>query len=349
MEEKEFRRTMIMILVVVLIILSFLIVKPIILAVFFGLVLSYIFYPLFRKLNKKIKSKNLSALIIVLCLVIILLLPMVLLIPFLSREFVNFYLSIRNADPSFYIRELFPYLFESPTLAADIEAITSTFASTIASLISNTLKKIILNFPNILFQTIIILFTFFFALRDQKELKEYFLSISPFPKEYQNKFYLKFEQVTGSILYGQVVVGVIQGIVAGIGYFVFGVPNALLLMFLSMLAGVIPVIGPWLIWIPIDIYLFLTGKIGAGIGLLLYALLILNWIDALIRPQIVSRKTKMNSAVVLIGMIGGLYFFGVIGLILGPLIIAYLFLIIEFYKEKRFKSIIFKETNNYKK
>jgi predicted PurR-regulated permease PerM len=243
---------------------------------------------------------------------------------------------------------MFPYFFESPTLAADIEAMASTFTSTMANLIFSSLKKIILNFPNIIMQTIIVLFTFFFAIRDQEGLKEYFLTISPFPKEYQEKFYLRFEQITSSILFGQIVVGVIQGIIAGIAYFVFRIPNALLLTLLTMLVGIIPVIGPWLVWIPVDFYLFFTGRIGAGIGLLLYGLFIMNWIDALIRPQIVSKKTKMNPGVVLIGMIGGLYFLGVAGLILGPLILAYLFLVIEFYKEKKFKSIIFTEINKSK-
>jgi len=343
MEEREFRKTMILLIVTILTILAFFILRPIVMAVFFGLVLSYIFFPLYAKLYKKTKRPNLSAFIILFGLLIIILLPLIFLIPLISREIISFYLSIRNADTSYYIRQLFPYLFQSPTMAADIDAMTSAFSSNIASLISSTLQKIVLRFPNLLLQSIIVLFTFFFAIRDQEVLKNYFISISPFPKDYQDKFYQKFRQITSSILYGQLVIGVVQGVISGIGFFIFRVPNALLLTFLSMLVGVIPVIGPAVVWVPVGAYLIMTNRIISGIGILIYGLLVINWVDPLIRPHIVSRKAKMNSAIALIGMIGGLYVFGVAGLILGPLILAYLLLVIEFYKEKRFKSILFEE------
>lgn len=343
MEEKEYRKIMITIIVLILLALTILILRPIAIAIFFGLILSYIFHPLYLKLYKKIKSKNLSAFIILLLFLLIVIIPVILLFPIVMKQLLDAYVAFKAADLSPALRNLVPVLFENPKTAADVTAMITKFTANIADFFLATFQRLLVNLPSILLQTAIVLFTFFFAVREQEAIKDYVVSISPFPKEYQKKFYQKFEEVTQSVLFGQIVVGIAQGLVAGIGYFIFRVPNALLLTLITTLVGVIPIIGPWLVWIPIDIYLFLSENTGPAIGLLIYGLLVINWIDTLIRPQIVSRKTKMNSAVALIGMVGGLYVFGVLGLIIGPLILAYLFLLIEFSKERRFKSMIFEE------
>jgi len=117
---------------------------------------------------------------------------------------------------------------------------------------------------------------------------------------------------------------------------------------LTMVIGIIPIIGPWLVWIPIDIYLFAVDRAGAGIGLFIYGLFLINWVDTIIRPMIVSRRTRINPAIILIGMIGGLYVFGLLGLIIGPLILAYVMLILELYRKQSFgEDIIFKKIKDY--
>ena len=167
-------------------------------------------------------------------------------------------------------------------------------------------------------------------------------------KDVQTRFFQHFKDITNSVLIGQVVVGIIQGVVAGIGYFIFGVPNALLMTLITMIIGIIPIIGPWLVWIPIDIYLFSIDRTGAGLGLFIYGLFLINWVDTIIRPMIVARRTQINPAIVLIGMIGGLYVFGILGLIIGPLILGYVILIFELYRKKSYgDNIMFKKIKDY--
>ena len=135
-----------------------------------------------------------------------------------------------------------------------------------------------------------------------------------------------------------------QGLVAGIGYFILGVPNAIFLTILTIIASIIPVVGSWLIWVPVDIYLFATGHFWAGIILLIYGTFLISLIDNFIRLIIVSRKTQINQGIVMIGMIGGIFVFGVIGLIIGPLILAYVLLVLELYRKHTLgESIIFKK------
>lgn len=343
MKEEDFKRAMLIVLIAALVVLAFIIIRPIIMAVIFGFILAYLFKPVYEKLHRVIKSPSLTAGIIVIGLLVVIIIPIILLTPVITNQVVDVYVSIQNADLALILQENFPNFFSSISNSADLAAATSSFTSNLAGWFLTGLKNLLFNLPFIVLQTVIVLFTFFFMLRDYDMTKQYFLSVSPFSKDSQSKFYEKFEQVTNSILYGQLIVGVLQGIIAGIGYFVFGVPNALLLTILTMFVGIIPIIGPWLVWMPVDAYLFMSGQTTAAIGLLIYGLLIINWIDSLIRPLIVSRMTKMNSAIALVGMIGGLYAFGILGLILGPLILAYLLLVAEFYKERKIKSILIEE------
>ncbi len=349
MEEKEFKKILLMVLAIALLIATAFIIRPIFVSIIFGLILGYIFYPLYKKVYKITKSENISAIIIVVGILLIILLPIAFLIPVVTRQIVEVYRVIQTLDVVSVLKNVFPNAFDSVSPYADIAAITHSITSNAVRAIMSVFEQLIFNLPGILLNFIIVLFTFFFVIKDYPSLKEYLIAISPLSEESRNRFYKKFEQITNSILYGQVITGIIQGLVAGIGYFIFGVSNALLLTLLTMVTAMIPIIGAWVVWVPIDIYLFASNQTNAGIGLLIYGILIISWIDNLIRPLIISRISKMNSAIALIGMVGGLFVFGFIGIVLGPLILAYFLLLAEMYKETKFKSILFEEEPHQEK
>jgi predicted PurR-regulated permease PerM len=156
----------------------------------------------------------------------------------------------------------------------------------------------------------------------------------PFSPETEEKLFKSSKDVTSSVLYGLILVGLVQGVIIGGGFFIFGVPNALLLTFFAILTGILPIIGPALIWIPVVIYLLIAGNTVPAIGVLVFGL-ICSSIDNLLRPIFVSRRTKLNPVVALIGMIGGLFLFGILGVILGPLILSYLLILLDLYRNKK--------------
>ena len=168
------------------------------------------------------------------------------------------------------------------------------------------------------------------------DFSQYIEALLPFSKETKEEFMKKSRDVTQAVIYGQVVVGVIQGLVAGIGMLFFGVHNVLTLTLLSIFVSVIPLIGAWLVWLPVSLLLIANNQTFSGVGLFLYGAIIVSWVDNIIRPVFVSSRIKVNSALVLIGMVGGFLTIGVLGLIVGPLIIAYLLLVLEMYRNKRF-------------
>lgn len=344
MDEKNLKHLAVPLAILILAVLAFFVLKPIFVPVILGLLFAYIFYPLYSKLYSKLKSKNWSAILIVLISLFLFLIPTMLIIYASIKQILEVYIIFKNMDLDTLLRGAFPSLFSNPVVASEITSTLSHLSSQLTDIILSFFKNTIMNLASIIMGVLILLFTFFFALIEGDNVRNYLSTIFPFPKEYSEKLSLKFDQVTSSFIYGHLIVGLAQGIIAGLGYFILGIPNAFLLTILTTFVGVLPLVGPALIWIPITIYLFINGNNVVGIQLLIYGLFVLNWVDAILRPRIMSKKAEMNPAIALIGVIGGLYAFGFIGLILGPLILAYLILLIELYKDKKTESILIRET-----
>lgn len=337
-DEKSFNKIAGIVILIALIILTFLILKPILVSSIFALVLAFIFHPLYRWVVSKIKNQNLSALIICLILIAIIVLPLIFFLPMLIRQSFEAYSFIQGEDFLTPIYEAAKKIFPSEDISTDLIVAINSFTSKVASSFLNSLSDTLLDSPKILLHLVLILFVFFFGLRDGEKLVAYIQSLSPLSKESEKKIFKQFKDITQSVIFGQIIVGLAQGIVTGIALFAFQIPNALVLTLLAAFVGILPIIGPWLVWVPADIYLFATGRTGAAFGMLIYGLIVISWIDNIIRPFIVSKKTKINSAVILVSMLGGLFVFGVLGLILGPLIIAYLILILESYRASNKKT-----------
>ena len=338
MEEKYFKHITTTFILAVLIVLSFLLLKPILMSIIIGVILAFMFSPLYNFLSKFIKSKNLVATLLVLFLILLIFLPVWFLTPIILDQSIKFYLASQQIDFVTPLQNIFPSLFASEQFSAEIGSIIYSFVVNIADVLVNSFSKLILNFPTIFLQLLVVFFTFFFVLRDNESLVNYVKSLLPFSKDVIKKLFDSSRGLTASIIYGQVVIGMAQGILVGIGFFLFGVSNALLLTFLAIIAGIFPIIGTTIIWLPVAIYLFLAGNSFQAFGIVFFGI-ISSSIDNLIRPVFISRRTNLNSSVILVGMIGGLFMFGILGIILGPLILAYLLIILEIYRNKENQNI----------
>jgi len=339
-----FKNTITVILILGLFILAGIIIKPIIFAIISGILLAYILYPFYNWILKKLKNEFLSALLVCALLLIVILILTVLIMGSLINQAIGFYFTLQGMNLSEVLIKLIPS-FLSNEISSTIAGSLNTFISKVLAYGISKSGDFILNLPIILLKLFVAIFIFFFSLKDGKKAIEYIKSFDILEKENQEIFFNQFKNITYSVLIGHIAVGVIQGFIAGIGYFIFRVPNALLLTFFTMLVAIIPFIGAWIGWIPVVIYLFVTGRPEAGIGLLIYGTLVVSLVDNILRTVIVSRKTRINLSIVVIGMIGGLFAFNILGLIIGPLVLAYVILIIEIYRKKNIKtkSIIFKE------
>jgi len=340
--EENIKKIAAPVILATLIVLSFLILKPILMSVIMGILLAYILTPIYGKLLKVTSSKNISAAIICVILIILIVIPLWFLTPIAIDQSVKIYFASQQLDFITPLQKLFPSFFSSQEFNNQLADTLHTFVTKITTSLMSGLSQFLINFPTLSLQLLVLAFTFFFVLRDGEDMMDYIKSLIPFSKEIQKKMIDYTKSITNSVIYGQVLIGILQGLIVGMGFFIFKVPNALILTIATIFASILPIVGPFLVWIPVAVYLLLAGNNVAAWGILIFGL-ISSTMDNILRPLIVSKATKMHSALVLIGMIGGLFFFGILGLILGPLILAYLIIILEVYRDKKEPGFFIKE------
>lgn len=328
-------------------ILVFFTIKSVIFAILWGLILAYAFMPVYRKFISYFKNRTLSSLLTLLLAIAIILVPLWFIAPLMVQQVFEIFRFMQTLDMASLVSSIFPGA--STQFLSQLSVALSTIISKLSSAVLNYLINAFLNIPTLLIDVLIICFVFFFTLRDSERLKEFVKAMSPLSASREKMLIKYFEDVTYSIIYGVVVVGVIQGLLAGLGFLIFGVENALVLTVLAIFFAVLPIAGPFFVWIPIAIYMFSSGNTAVAIAFLLYNLIIVSGADNVLRAYIISKRTNLSPVFALISAIGGLFLFGIIGLILGPLIFAYFIILLDMYREKNLLSLFMHEEDGKKK
>jgi predicted PurR-regulated permease PerM len=332
--EERFKTTGIIALFCILLVLCFLVLRPILLSIVVGMLLAFIFSPVYNLLYKKTNSKNLSASIICFSFAIILILGIWFFLPIAIEQSLKIYSSSQQMDFVGMLKSISPSFFASEDFSREVGSIIHSFITTSANSLSNSFSNILLNIPWLILQSFVVFLTFFYLLRDKEDLSNYLKSLSPFSKEVNDRFFEYSNGITSSVLYGFVIVGFLQGLIVGISLFIFGVPNAFLLTLLAVVSSMIPMFGPYFVWVPVVIYLLIAQNTFQAIGVSIFGI-VSSTIDNILRPLIVSRRTSMPTSLVFLGMIGGFFFFGVLGFLIGPLVLAYLLIFLEIYRSKK--------------
>ena len=330
----QVKKGMVIVIILSIFLLAFLVLKPIIIPIIFGLLFAYIFGPVYKKLHSIIKRKSLSAFLIVIGFIILVGVPIVYIVPNLVNQTFETYMKFQNLN----VAEILGNLMESgitSSLAKNIDNIVGQIFSSFL----NQFTDILVNLPSLMLHFAVFLFTFFFAIRDGEKLRRNVSSLSPFSKHMEIKIMNEFRGITNAIVFGQMLIGVIQGLALGAGLFFLGVPNILTLTFIACIVSIIPLVGSWTVWLPVGVFMLIEGQIWQGAFLLLYGALFVSTIDNFLRPYILSKQSRLPVALSIIGTVGGLYLFGIAGILLGPLILAYVLIIIEFYQEGKLREL----------
>jgi len=132
----------------------------------------------------------------------------------------------------------------------------------------------------------------------------------------------RFGLVVRATVRGDILVAMLQGGLGGLGFWVLGIPAAILWTVLMSFLALLPVLGAALVWIPFAIYLLSTGEVGQGFALMAYGLLVISLVDNFVRPRLIGQATKIPEFIVLISTLGGVAAFGLQGFITGPVVAA---------------------------
>lgn len=317
------QKSLMLLLFIASLYLVFLIIKPFISVIFGSLILAYAFYPLHKKIEKKIKKPTLAATITTIIIILIILVPLIFILNVLTIESVSAYKVLKDYNYS----SLTSFLDEkSSQLVGEIVNKILLFFVQISS-------KFVLSIPSLVLNFFLFFFIIFYLLKDSKILLSHIKNHIIFKNK--NAVYEKFDRLTKALIYGTILIAVVQGVLGGIGFLIFGIKSPILWGVAMAIASFIPIVGTALIWVPAAIFKLIQGEIVSGVGLLIFGALIVGTIDNLLRPYFVSSKAKIHPVVVLLGVLGGLKLFGFTGIIVGPLFLA---IALEFIK--------YKENNN---
>jgi len=326
----------------VLIIISLFLIYPFFTTILGGIIITYIFYPVYNKFYTITKNKNISALIISFLILLLLIIPIFIVANAFLKESVTLFYNIRNLNVGIdeISKSLLTKYFDSNLDLADyIRNALNKFAISILQQADEFIVKL----PSKLINFFVMFFIIFYLFKDGKHLVENLKKELPLKERYKQSLFNKINDTLYATVYGVLGAAFMQSIFSIIGFYVFKVESPLFLGFLIFILGILPYLGAPLIWLPIVILKFVNGDSFNGTGLLLYSLLIITVMDYIIKIKIIERGAKLHPVLSLLGVLGGLQIFGLFGVIIGPVSIALLLVFFEFYLiEKRESQNIFK-------
>jgi len=177
----------------------------------------------------------------------------------------------------------------------------------------------------------IMLYAMFFFLIDGRTILNKILYYMPLGPKEENRMVEKFISVTRATIKGTLVIGLIQGTLAGLAFFVAGIGGAAFWGTIMAVLSIIPGVGAALVWIPGVVYLFVIGKPVAAILLTVWCVLVVGTVDNILRPRLVGKDTKMSDLLILLSTLGGILLFGAVGFIVGPIVAALFVTVWEIY------------------
>jgi predicted PurR-regulated permease PerM len=173
----------------------------------------------------------------------------------------------------------------------------------------------------------------FFLLRDFEYFGNMFRAISPLSDQQEQIFVERFRSVTRATVLGNLATAITQGAISGLIFLIVGLSSPILWGSLTALFSLVPMVGTALVWAPWAIYLFATGSPTKAVIFLVLEILVVGGVDNILRPMLIEGSVKMHTLLVFFSILGGITYFGILGMFFGPLIFAIAMTLLEFYTQ----------------
>lgn len=321
-------------------VLSFFIFKPFLTPLALAAIFSVVLYPVFSAIVNQLRGwRGLSAILTIILAVFIILAPLSLMALQVIGEAQNTYTSLTSGDGLANTQEAILYVgnaFEphapgSLLLAEDISRDLNTYARNGLGWILAHVGAAFSSLLIIGLHLFIFLLALYVFLKNGPSIRAQLLKLSPFEDEDDDFILRKLALTVNSVVRGSLAVSLIQGIVAGVGYVLFGVPNPLLWGLFTSVAALVPGVGTALVMAPAIGYLLIAGQTVSAIGLLAWGVAAVGLVDNFLGPVLMGRGIHFPPIVILLSVLGGLAFFGAAGIFLGPLTVSLLLALFSLY------------------
>lgn len=315
---KEYSRYSLFFFFIILGLVSFLVIKPLLNVLLGAIILTYIFYPVYKFINKRIKNSNISSFIVSLFVILLIIGPIVFVANILFQESVNLFHSIDNLTSSPMFHKITQYFGEG----INLETYFKSSLNDLTVFIIQTVSNFIISIPNKVISLFILLITMFYFFKSGESLMKETKKIIPLNPPYSDVLFNKSKDIMSSMIYGTFIVAIIQAILALIAFLIFGFGSPILLSLAVFVLAVLPFIGASAVWIPLAILKIYQGDNIAGFGLIIYALLTITLVEIWFKPKIIGKRANVHPILILFGALGGFSFIGIMGIIVGPIVLA---------------------------
>lgn len=320
--------------------LCWLMLKPFVSVLEWATVLVIIFHPIHKRITQRIKRRGLSALVSSALVIVVFITPLTLVTMALAKElgaaagsFPAYVAQLMNpATPvlgklSSWIHERFA-LDPQTSEAFVIEQLKNAGVVLLGQsfgLMGNILGRLIKAF--------FVVFTMYYLFRDGDLIVRSLPRVLPFSHQQSQVLINRTTEVVGASVYGVVTIAMLQGMLGGIAFWVLGVPSPILWAVVLAFVCMIPIAGSFMVWLPAAIYLMLAGHWTAAIVLILWGALVISTIDNFLRPRLIRNQTKLHELFVFFSVLGGISVFGLLGIVLGPVVLAITIGLLGTFKE----------------
>ncbi len=323
--------------------LTFQILSPFITSIVWGIVLSIVFYPVYNYLARYLKWKSLASFIVLVIIIAIIIGPFsyfsYLLISELqdiSRHVDTGKMELLHDVMSYptvhYLLDWISTIFHLPFTEADIEKTLIDNAllmgKDLIGKIPSGLGSVVTVFINFIFMVLAI----FFMLKDGAVFLRKSRDYMPFSEQQKERLASQIRDIVISTIYGGVLVAVLEGITGGIAYSALGLKSPVLWGAATAISSFIPMVGSFAIWGVIALYLFVQVSVMKGVILVLIGILGISFIDYALRPVVIGSRTRMPVIIIFFSVLGGIKFFGLLGFIMGPLVVALFVSVMDIFR-----------------
>ncbi|QLK24956.2 AI-2E family transporter [Natrinema zhouii] len=319
-----------LVLVVLFAYLSLMLASPFLQYILGAILVAYLLFPVQKRLEQRV-SPPIAAFTLVVLAVAVVIVPLIGIVAVVASDARRLIENV-NAE-SFQTAELERIIEEQTGMSVDI---TSTLADSAQGIGGIALEQSTAWFSALTHSLVglgLAIFLLYYLLKDGSELLAWIRKMTPLPDDAQDDFYQELDAVMWAVLAGHVLIAIIQGGIAGLGLFATGVPNAAFWTVVMIILSLIPLIGSFMVWGPAVLYLFLTDEPLLAAALFAYSMIVVGLSDDYLRPILVDRYADLNPAVIILGVLGGVYAFGVMGLFYGPVVLGALIATLDVMKD----------------
>ena len=313
--------------------------QPFIEVILWAVVLVIVFFPIHRRIQTRVGSPGWSALLSCLLVIFVILVPLTLLTFAVVNEVSDFAQMLQPKqdgtggaagaaagllDPNHpytgpAVRWVSQYydlskLSSQEFIAERLKGVSGAIASRTLGFVGGAVGFIV--------EVFFVIFTMYYLFRDGERLRAAAYDMVPLSGPQAREIFDRTGEVIGASVYGVLVIAVIQGVLGGLAFWVLGLPSPLLWGVVMIFLSMIPMLGSFIVWVPAAIYLGLTGHWAKAVMLAVWGALIIGSVDNFLRPKLVGERTRLHELLVFFSVLGGLQVFGVLGIVLGPVIVA---------------------------